>query len=103
MVVTILISQVSASPTSGQTVFGWHSQVLLVYVLKFQFSKPQCWKHLVIVESSGLRYVIPRIQNLPKLQTHGGDVILVKGSFALQRMSQCVVGGIHSTDNFARH
>ena len=64
--------------------------MLLVHVLKFQFPKPQCWKLLVIVESSvDMRYIIPRNQNLPKLQAPGGDVISAKRSFAT-KMSRCV-------------
>ena len=36
-----------------------------------------------------MRYIIPRNQNLPKLQAPGGDVILAKRSFAT-KMSRCV-------------
>ena len=66
--------------------------MLLVHVLKFQFPKPQCWKLLVIVESSvDMKYIIPRNQNLPKLQAPGGDVILAKRSFATKDVTVCFV------------
>ena len=93
MVVNILILKSWLVPPLGrESLAGIQAKMLLVHVLKFQFPKSQFWMLLVIMECSvDMRYIIPRNQNLPKLQAPGGDVILAKRFFAIKDVTVCFV------------
>lgn len=94
MVVTILGSQTSAGPNAGQTVLGWHSQVLLAMFWSSSFQTVVLEAHhhhgnLFLaywnISWAYVSYIMPRIQNLPKSEAHGADVIIAKGSSETQK------------------